>query len=308
MTDQLVRFDWAMKKLLRNKANFEILEGFLTELLRQDIRIEKILESEGNKDAPDDKHNRVDLLAEAGSGELILIELQVESQYDYFHRMAYGTSKLITDHIYAGSGYDTVRRAISINIVYFELGHGKDYVYKGITEFRGIHHNDILELTSGQKKRFNTIEKVSDIFPEYYILKVNDFDSLAKDALDEWMYFFKHSEIKTEFSARGLKKAAEELAVLKLSPAERAAYQRFIENRRVAESSIYTSWFEGNLAGKEEGKKEGRQEAVIALVKNAGRKGLPEEMIAQIADIDESLVKQILNNEPVEIPPLADNL
>jgi len=99
MKERLVRFDWAMKKLLRNKANFEILEGFLSELTKQGIRIEKILESESNKNSPDDKQNRVDLLTETDKGELVLIELQVESQYDYFHRMAYGASKLITDYI-----------------------------------------------------------------------------------------------------------------------------------------------------------------------------------------------------------------
>ncbi|MBF0258706.1 MAG: Rpn family recombination-promoting nuclease/putative transposase [Desulfamplus sp.] len=263
MKERLVRFDWAMKKLLRNKANFEILEGFLSELTRQDIKIEKLLESEGNKDAPDDKQNRVDMLAETEQGELVLIELQVESQYDYFHRMVYGTSKLITDYIYSGFGYDMVRRAISINIVYFELGHGRDYVYKGITEFRGIHHNDILELTNTQKNRFKNTDNVSDIFPEYYILKINDFDSLAKDTLDEWIYFLKHSEIKSEFSAKGLKKAAEELDILKLTREERAAYQRYIEDKRVAESSIKTSWFEGKTVGIEEGRKEGREEGEL---------------------------------------------
>ena len=35
MLKPLVSFDWAVKRLLRNKANFGILEGFLSELLRQ---------------------------------------------------------------------------------------------------------------------------------------------------------------------------------------------------------------------------------------------------------------------------------
>ena len=105
MKNQLVRFDWALKKLLRNKANFEILEGFLSELLKLDVKIEKILESESNKEAGDDKHNRVDLLTEIGSCELVLIELQVEGQFDYFHRMLYGSSKLITDYMTAGFAY-----------------------------------------------------------------------------------------------------------------------------------------------------------------------------------------------------------
>ncbi|WYD79654.1 MAG: hypothetical protein V8K32_10085 [Candidatus Electrothrix gigas] len=45
-TRKLISFDWAMKKLLRSKANFDILEGFLSELLKEDIHILEILESE----------------------------------------------------------------------------------------------------------------------------------------------------------------------------------------------------------------------------------------------------------------------
>jgi len=250
MKERLVRFAWAMKKLLRNKANFEILEGFLSELIKQDVKIEKILESESNKECSDDKHNRVDLLTEIGTGELVLVELQVEGQYDYFHRMVYGTSKLITDNMASGFSYDMVRKVISINIVYFDLGHGEDYVYKGTTDFKGIHKNDLLQLSITQKDKLKNMEKVSEIFPEYYILKINEFDNLAKDTLDEWIYFLKNSEIKSEFSARGLQKAAEELDILKLSKEERAAYDSYIEDRRVGESSIKTSWIEGKIEGK----------------------------------------------------------
>jgi len=256
MKTRLVRFDWALKKLLRNKANFEILEGLLSELLKQDVTINRILESESNKSDADDKHNRVDLLTEIDNGELLLIELQVEGQYDYFHRMVYGAAKLITDHMDAGFSYDLVRKVISINIVYFDLGHGEDYVYRGITDFRGIHKHDLLQLSASQKEKLGRIREVAEIFPEYYILKVNEFDNLAHDTLDEWIYFLKNSEIKSEFRAKGLRKAAEELDILKLSREERAAYESFIEDRRVAESSIKTSWHEGRREGRIEGKLE----------------------------------------------------
>ena len=59
MTKKLIRFDWAVKKLLRNKANFVVLEGFLSELLFDDIKIQKILESESKQDTENDKYNRV---------------------------------------------------------------------------------------------------------------------------------------------------------------------------------------------------------------------------------------------------------
>lgn len=267
MKNQLVRFDWALKKLLRNKANFEILEGFLFELLKQDVRIEKILESESNKESRDDKYNRVDLLTEINSSELVLIELQVEGQFDYFHRMLYGSSKLITDTMDSGFTYDLVRKVISINIVYFDLGHGEDYIYKGVTDFKGIHKNDQLQLSAFQRGKFGKIASASEIFPEYYILKVNEFDNLAKDSLDEWIYFLKNSEIRNEFAAKGLQKAAEELDILKLSKEERAEYSNYIEGRRVAESSIKTSWLEGKTEGKTEGKIEVKIEIAIEMIK-----------------------------------------
>ncbi|MEI6209320.1 MAG: Rpn family recombination-promoting nuclease/putative transposase [Desulfuromonadales bacterium] len=253
MKSTLVRFDWALKKLLRNKANFEILEGFLSVLLKRDVNIKSILESEGNRQSEDDKYNRVDLLTEIESDELVLIELQVGGQYDYFHRMLYGASKLITDNMDTGFSYDKVRKIISINIVYFDLGHGEDYVYKGVVDFRGIHKNDLLQLSALQKNKLSNLAHVSEIFPEYFILKVNDFNDLAEDSLDQWIYFLKNSEIKNEFEAKGLKKAAVELDILKLTKEDRKEYESYIEDRRVLESSIRTSWFEGEMKGIEKG-------------------------------------------------------
>jgi hypothetical protein len=46
------------------------------------------------------------------------------------------------------------------------------------------------------------LTKVTGIYPEYYILKVNNFNDVAKDTPDEWNYFLKHSVIKDEFKAK----------------------------------------------------------------------------------------------------------
>lgn len=133
-----IRFDWAMKRLLRDKANFSVLEGLLTTLLNEKITISRLLESESNQESEFDKYNRVDLLAENSKGELILFEIQNNSEYAYFQRILFGTSKLVTEYIYKGDGYEKIRKIYSVNIVYFALGCGTDYVYHGKTEFRGI--------------------------------------------------------------------------------------------------------------------------------------------------------------------------
>lgn len=131
-----IRFDWAMKRLLRDKANYGVLEGFLTTLLNKNIKIKKLLESESNQDAEDDKQNRVDVLAEDDNGELYIIEVQNETEQAYFQRMLFGTSKLVTEYINRGQSYDHIRKIYSVNIVYFNLGGGTDIVYHGKTEFR----------------------------------------------------------------------------------------------------------------------------------------------------------------------------
>ena len=95
---KLITFDWAMKRLLRSKANFEILEGFLSELLSDEIKIIELLESESNKDHAADKFNRVDLKVKNRAGEIIIIEVQYEREFDYLQRMLYGTSRVITEH------------------------------------------------------------------------------------------------------------------------------------------------------------------------------------------------------------------
>jgi predicted transposase/invertase (TIGR01784 family) len=236
---QLIRFDWAMKRLLRNKANFGILEGFLSELLQSDVVIIEILDAESNKETVNDKFNRVDILVKDSKGELIIIEVQNDREYDYFQRMLYGVSKAISEHIEEGSAYAKVKKVIAVNVVYFNLGQGEDYVYYGETTFRGTHKNDVLNLSKKQKDTFK-VELVRDIFPEYYIIKVNNFDDNAQNSLDEWIYFFKNSAIKSNFSAKGIKEAAEKLDLMKLPKKDQVAYKEYVSNLRNEASKALT--------------------------------------------------------------------
>ena len=64
--ESLVRFDWAMKRLLRDKSNYVVLEGFLSTLLGEDLRILRFLESESNQETEDDKFKRKILLSGKG--------------------------------------------------------------------------------------------------------------------------------------------------------------------------------------------------------------------------------------------------
>ena len=237
MSKRLIRFDWAVKKLLRNKANFVVLEGFLSELLFDDIKIQKNLESESNQETENDKYNRVDILIQNSKNELIIVEIQNTYEIDFFHRMIYGTSKALIENISLGQPYSEIKKVISINVVYFDLGQGKDYIYKGKTNFEGLHENDTLQLSIQQKQTF-TKKEISDFFPEYYIIKVNKFNDIAKDTLDEWVYFLKNSEVKDEFKAKGLAEAKEGLDIMRLDKEQQYGYNRYLDYLHYKASEI----------------------------------------------------------------------
>jgi predicted transposase/invertase (TIGR01784 family) len=235
----LISFDYALKRLLRRKANYEVLEGFLSELLGRDVKVKSLGESESNQTHIADKFNRVDILVESEDKEVILVELQFTIEADYFHRMLFGTSKAICERMEQGKEYAEVRKIYSVNIVYFDLGQGEDYVYHGKTRFIGLHTHDELKLSASQRKVFGG-QEAGDIFPEYYILKINFFDDVAKEPLDEWIYFFKHNEIKAEFNAKGLQKAREVLVRDNLTPEERKEYD-YLQNDRSHQLSMIAS-------------------------------------------------------------------
>lgn len=286
MRNNLIRFDWAMKRLLRDKSNYVVLEGFLSTLLKEDLHIVRFLESESNQTDSTDKFNRADMLVEDHKGRLLIIEVQNNHELDYFHRMLYGVSKTISEYINLGDDYDKVKKIYSINIVYFELGQGKDYVYHGKTIFRGLHDtNDILQLSARQRNIFIGKE-AGDIFPEYYVLRVNDFDKVAKTPLDEWIQFLKTGEIDREATAKGLPEARERLRVDALPDADKRAYIRDMEALRYQRSVIKTGWYEGHAKGLEEGiakgEAKGRAEAQAESAKEMKKK--MKEMAKKMKD------------------------
>ena len=289
MTKKLIRFDWAVKKLLRNKANFVVLEGFLSELLFDDIKIQKILESESNQETENDKYNRVDILTQNSKNELIIVEIQNTYEIDFFHRMIYGTSKALIENISLGQPYSEIKKVISINVVYFDLGQGKDYIYKGKTNFEGLHENDTLQLSIQQKQTF-TKKEISDFFPEYYIIKVNKFNDIVKDTLDEWVYFLKNSEVKDEFKAKGLAEAKEVLDIMRLDKEQQYGYNRYLDYLHYKASEILSL----RLVAEDKV----RQDRNVEIAKNAIIKESEDTFIADITGLTLGQIEEIRANLP----------
>ena len=277
-----------MKSILRDKANFDVLEGFLSTLLETEVRILALLESESNQKQENIKQNRVDLAVTDEHGEIMLIEIQHDLDLHYLKRLLFGTAKLITDHLKAGKPYAQVRKVVSISILYFQVEEKpEDYLYHGYTEFYGWHTQRPMKKQLPEKKqREQQTERLwmendaRSLFPEYYLIDVSSFQNTIQSAIDEWVYFFKNSEIRQEFQAKNIQAAREKLDFLKMSESDQQAYERYMFDRAKEESTFQSVFSDGEAKGKIEEKRDNARKMKA--------KGLELALIAEISGLSEA--------------------
>ena len=283
VSNKYIRFDWAVKRMLRDKANFAVLEGLITVMTGEQVKIVEILESEGNQESAADKFNRVDIKAKNDKGDIIIVEVQLTRQLYYLQRMLYGVSKAITEHIEIGNKYDKVKKVYSINIVYFDLGKGNDYLYHGRTVFTGVHTGDTLEVNSKEANEIK-MKAPADVFPEYYIIRVNEFDDVAKSPLDEWLDYLKNNRIQEDTTVPGLHEASQRLLYMTMSDKERRAYDAHMDDIMVQNDVLDTA------------KMEGRAEGMREIILNMKSSGISVESISDITKLSIEKIEQLLGD------------
>lgn len=302
--DKYIRFDWAIKRLLRQKANFDVLEGFLTVFLNQPIKIVEILESESNQEDKDDKFNRVDIKALNKDGEIIIIEIQNTREVNFLERILYGVAKAITEHISLGETYDKVKKVYSISVLYFDLGQGSDYLYVGQNHFVGVHTHDDLKINIKERDAL-AMKSPSAIFPEYILIRVNEFNKVAVTPLEEWMQYLKDGVIRHDTHAPGLIQARKKLLYYSMSPKERQAYDRHIDTIMIQNDVIGTAHAEGLAEGKALGIKEGKamgiEEGKAMGIEEGKAMGIEEERIRAYDEKTKMVQNMKADGIPVEI-------
>ncbi len=300
LKDRYIRFDWAIKRLLRQKANFGVLEGFLTVFIGEEVKIVEILESEGNQQREDDKFNRVDIKAKNSKGEIIIVEIQNTSELYYLERILYGVAKAITEHINLGDTYREVKKVYSISILYFDLGRGSDYLYVGQNNFIGVHTKDHLIISA--KEEGAIVQKYpSDIFPTYYLVRVNNFNEVAKSPLEEWMQYLKNGVINEHPKAPGLSEARQKLQYYSMTDAERYAYDEHINAVMIQndvlgnarQEGLEEGRAEGRAKGRAEGRAEGEKKKAFDTARAMLADNLPIEQIAKYSGLSMEQIKEL---------------
>lgn len=279
--NKYIRFDWAVKRMLRDKANFAVLEGLITVLTGEKVTISEILESDSYQDKVSDKPYRIDIKAKNSENEIIVVRVRIHRELYYLRRIVlYGVSKAITEHIEIGNKYDKVKKVYSINILYFDLGKGDDYLYHGKTVFTGVHTGDLLEVNTKEADELR-MRVPQDIFPEYYIIRVNEFNSVATTPLEEWLDYLKNNRIKENTSTPGLKEARQKLLYMTMTDKERIAYDAHMDNIMVQNDVLDTA------------KMEGRAEGILDTARNLRAMGMSSDDIQKATGLSLDIINSL---------------
>ena len=263
-----VRFDWAIKRILRDKANKEVLEGLITVLLGEAVTITEILESEGNQDSREDKTNRVDVKAKTAAGEYIIVEVQLTKESDFFQRILFGTAKNIIDQISIGRDYSVIKKIYSINILYFDFGSGDDYAYHGLMTFHGMTKKDsVLQFKTENEHQYiskstKRVTMPGEVFPEFFLLIIDKFNEVARTPIEEWMQYLKDAIIREDTNVPGLQAAREKLAIMSMTDKERRAYDDYMVSVHAARDAYETARSDGFSDGFSDGYSDGWEEGI----------------------------------------------
>jgi len=291
--NKYIRFDWAVKRMLRDKANFGVLEGLITVLLGEPVHIVELLESEVPMAFEDDKFKRLDVLATNKGGEKIIVELHLTRYLYYLECILFGLGRTLSKYLQHDTERDAIRKVYSISVVFFDIGRGCDYLYiSSKNKFEGVNTHDTLYLNS---KEYNSIylKTPEEVFPEYYIIRVNEFNDVAKTPLEEWMDYLKNGHIKDDTTAPGLCEAKEKLQYLSMDKKDRIAYERHLDAIMVQEDVLSTAKLEGHAEGHAEGLAEGLAEGRADVACNLKKMGLPIEKIVQATGLTPEEIEKL---------------
>ena len=269
--------DFIFKKVFGKKGNESILKDLLEAILK--IKIEKIeiqaeAEVELERELVDDKTGILDIEATIDENTVIDIEMQMQNQYNMKERTLYYWSGLYYTGLQKNENYKINKRAITINIMNFDM-------------FKEGPYHEKIEL----RRRYKNILLTDKL--EIHFIQLMKFMKEARKEEDKelwnWLTFIcnKNDEEVREIMEENkeIKKANEQLEYLTGDEAVR----RMAFLREKAERDYVT-----NMSGaKEEGEKIGERNKTIEIAKEMLKEGMEIEKIIKITKLTDKELEKL---------------
>ncbi|MGI4852375.1 MAG: Rpn family recombination-promoting nuclease/putative transposase [Janthinobacterium lividum] len=275
MTDKpLISFDYAIKYLLKDKGNYDIVESFISALLKsqgyKDVKIVTLLDTESNKENKKSRRSLADLIVEDEEKRKYIVEIERNLQPSFIHKACFNTSRLIVDNLAERVDFTEIVKVFHISILYFPVGHGA--VHHGQTIIKDIETHERLTVHIKNPKTDITVD-ATDILPEYFFISVPLFNDRLEKEIDDWLYIMKHDTVPETFHSPYMQKVAEKLSILKMTPEERDSYYYYMKQ-------VYNDR-DQLQAAENKGREEGLQEIAKKLIK----KGMSPQEVCELTGL-----------------------
>ena len=314
MSDKpLISFDYAIKYLLKNKGDYEIVEGFISALLAtkgyKPVKINALLESESNKETESLKKSIADLVVQDDEGNKYIVEIERYFTPNFMHKACFNSSRLVVDSISGNQDYTTIKKVFHVSLLYFSTQEMNKPIYHGKTILHEIDTTQPVDFRIANQGL--VLFEHRNIFPEYFFIFIPLFDEVIHQEIDEWLYMMKHSEVREDFKSPYMKKVAERLAVLKMNDAERMAYYNYLKEAVHSQDVLMSAEQKGRAEGLAEGMEKGMEKGKAEGVEEGMQKGRLEEKISIArAMLKEgcklNLISEVTGLSLLEIERLAD--
>jgi hypothetical protein len=295
MEKPLISFDFAIKYLLKNKGDYDIIEGFISALFASQgyppIKINALLDTESNKEELELKKSIADLVVEDADGNKYIVEIERAYTPNFMHKACFNSSRLVVDGIYGSQDYTTIKKIFHISLLYFSTKGMEKPIYHGKTIIHEVDTKHPVDVSIANEGLviFNT----PNVFPEYFFISVPMFDDVINTEIDEWLYVMKHSEIKQGFKSPYMTKVAERLSVIKMNSAERNEYIYYQKQSVHSQDILQSAEAKGRVEGKAEGKAEGRTEEKMEIALNLLRQNLPLDAISSATGLSHDELNEL---------------
>jgi len=261
MEKPLISFDYAIKYLLKDKGDYEIVEGFISALLTSEgykpVKIKALLDGESNKESRYLKRSIADVIVEDEQGNNYIVEIDRAYTDLFLNKAVFNTSRLIVDNLGANQDYLQIKKVFHINLLYFPFENTKAPLHHGKVIFHEIDHThpvDVHLIDRGM----HTFD-AHNIFPEYFIVSIPLFDDVIKEEIDEWLYLMKYSEVKEDFKSPYMQKVAQRLSILKMTNQEREIYDTYVMDSMKGRDYIISAEARGEARGEVKGEARGKK-------------------------------------------------
>lgn len=233
------------------------------------------------------KGSTLDLLCMTNDETQINIEVQVQNRHNMGQRSLYYWAKLYQSTLGRGENYNNLRRTVAINLL------GYEYL-----PLSGFHHMYGLYDETGKHRLTEDIEIHFLELP-----KVTRQDIRSMRTLDKWMAFIGNKLSDEEMEAIAMSEAAIDTAWDRIEAFMRDAGQRHKYEQREKFEHDYVSDMEGSWKqGMQQGISKGRQLGIAHMAMNMLRVGTPVATVAQMAELPESVIRKMAEENGIEIP------